>query len=80
MHEMTLAEGILKIALDYAEKNQSPRVTEIGLLIGEFSYVEMEALNFSFDIMSRGTIAEGSKILVKKVPGRDLRVEYLELD
>lgn len=80
MHEMTLAEGILKIALDYAEKNRSPRVTEIGLLIGESSYVEMEALNFSFDIMSRGTIAEGSKLVVNRVAGRDLRVEYLELN
>ena len=80
MHEMTLAEGILKIAVDYAEKNKSPRVTKIGLLIGEMSYVEMDALNFSFEIMSRNTVAENAQLVVKKIPGRSLRVEYLDMD
>ena len=33
MHEMSIAEGILEIALDYAERNQARRVQEIGLLL-----------------------------------------------
>ncbi|MBQ1913859.1 MAG: hydrogenase maturation nickel metallochaperone HypA [Selenomonadaceae bacterium] len=113
MHEMAIAEGILKIALDYGEKNHAKRIGEIGLLIGEMSGVEIDALEFSFRMIAEGTIAEGTKLSVKRVPlvgrcgkcgkefhiehydfwcpeckdgvltllsGREMQVEYLEVD
>ncbi|WP_311194883.1 hydrogenase maturation nickel metallochaperone HypA, partial [Selenomonas noxia] len=43
MHEMAIAEGILEIALDYAQKNDAARIERIGLLLGELSGVETDA-------------------------------------
>ena len=84
MHEMSIAEGILEIALDYAERNQARRVQEIGLLLGEMSGVEMESLEISFRMISAGTIAEGAGLSVRKVPlmgkcskcGKEFHVEH----
>ena len=68
MHEMAIAEGILNIAFDYAEKNQASKITKITLKLGEMSGVEIEALNVSFDVLTKGTIAEGAELEVKRVP------------
>jgi hydrogenase nickel incorporation protein HypA/HybF len=68
MHEMALAEGILDIALDYAKQNDAKKINEIGLLIGEMSGVEIESLTFSFDMIVKGTIAEGAELKIKHVP------------
>ena len=113
MHEMALAEGIMDIALDYAKQNDAKKINEIGLLIGEMSGVEIESLTFSFDMIVKGTIAEGAELKIKYVPlmgkcskcgkkfhvehydfwcpeckdgvlktisGREMQVEYLEVD
>ena len=55
MHEMSLAEGILKIALEYAEDNEAKKVEEIGLLIGEMSGVVVDSLDFGFKMLAKGT-------------------------
>lgn len=112
MHEMAIAEGILDIAREHAARENSARVTEIGLLLGEMAGVEEDALRFCFSSLARGTLAEGAALSVKRVPlvgrcgacgheqpiahynfvcpkcggglgivsGRELRVEYLEMD
>lgn len=68
MHEMALAEGILDIAEDYARRNDASRVTKIGILIGEMTGAEPEALSFAFEALSRGTVADGAKIVIRRVP------------
>ena len=68
MHEMAIAEGILDIALDYAKQNDAKKIGEIGLLIGEMSGVEPEALEFSFRMIAKETIAEGAVLKLKQVP------------
>ena len=68
MHEMAIAEGILNIAFDYAEKNRASKITKITLKLGEMSGVELEALNVSFDVLTKGTVAEGAELEVKRVP------------
>ncbi len=84
MHEMAIAEGILDITLDYARQNDAEKIGEIGLLIGEMSGVEPEALDFSFRMIAKGTMAEGALLKLKKVPligkcskcGREFHVEH----
>ncbi|MBQ5502054.1 MAG: hydrogenase maturation nickel metallochaperone HypA, partial [Selenomonas sp.] len=68
MHEMAIAEGILDIALDYAKQNDAQKINEIGLLIGEMSGVEVDSLEFSFNMLVQGTMAEGAKLVIKNVP------------
>ena len=86
MHEMSLAEGILKIALEYAEENEAKKVEEIGLLIGEMSGVVVDSLDFGFKMLAKDTIAEGAKLVVKEIPligrctkcGEEMHVDHYD--
>lgn len=83
MHESTLAEGILKIALDVAAENHAQKISVVGLKLGEMSGVEVEALTFSFDVLKKNTAAENSTLKINRVPitaqcnkcGRNFTVE-----
>lgn len=68
MHEMSIAEGIFNIAMNLANENQCTKINRITLKIGEMSGVEVEALNLSFEVLTRQTIAEDSELIINKVP------------
>ena len=65
---MAIAEGILNIAFDYAKQNKASKITKITLKIGEMSGIELEALNMSFDVLVKDTIAEEAKLIVNRIP------------
>jgi hydrogenase nickel incorporation protein HypA/HybF len=64
MHELSIAEGILG-ALKEQVKG---RIISIKLRIGEMSGVVPSALKFSFEIVSKGTMAEGATLYIENVP------------
>ncbi len=68
LHEATLAENILNIALDAAEKNHAEKISKIGLTLGEMAGVEVEALTLSFDVLKKNTPADAAELLIKRVP------------
>ena len=68
MHELAITEGIMDAALPEAEKAGAKRIIEIRLKIGELSGVMPECIKYYFDIVSRGTIAEGATISTEKIP------------
>ncbi len=64
MHELSIAESVL----DIIKKQVKDRVTAVRLRIGELSGVVPEALEFSFQSASIGTIAEGAALVIERVP------------
>ena len=72
MHEMSLVEGIRGIVEDQAQKRGFGRVTRIRLEIGRFAGVEKQALAFAFDVVMRGSPAEGATLEMIDLPGRAL--------
>ena len=68
MHEATLAENILNIAFDAAEKNHAAKIFKIGLTLGEMAGVEVEALTLSFDVLKKNTPADGAELAIRRVP------------
>jgi len=70
MHEMSLAEGILQIVEDAAARQDFKRVTEVRLEIGALSGVEAEALNFCLEVVLKGSVAEGARVVLERAPGR----------
>ncbi len=58
MHEMAISEGILGILEDEGRRQHYSRVRKVRLEIGPFSGIETEALRFSFDVVTKGTLAE----------------------
>jgi hydrogenase nickel incorporation protein HypA/HybF len=69
MHEMSLTESIVEIAVEAAERDGAPRVRKVFVDIGALSHVEPEALLFCFSAVSAGTIAEGATLEIARVPG-----------
>lgn len=70
MHEMSLAEGIRTIILDQARTHGFARVTRLRLEIGRFAGVEKPALAFAFDVVMRGSPAEGAELEMIDLCGR----------
>ena len=57
MHEQSIVESMLAVALKNAEQNQAERIVGINLVVGDLSGVVEDAVNFYFNFLSRDTIA-----------------------
>jgi len=69
MHEMSLAEGVLQLLEDAALKQEFSKVTVVWLEIGALSGVEVEAMRFCFDAVTRDSIADGARLEIVSLPG-----------
>ena len=68
MHELPITESILKVVLTHAEKNNVRKVTAINLQVGKLSDLEDEWIQSYFDFLSKGTLAEGAKLNIERIP------------
>ena len=68
MHELPVTEGILKIVLRHAEINGVRQVIAIHLQIGKLSDLEDEWIQRYFDYLSRGTMAQGARLKIERMP------------
>ena len=68
MHELTITQSILEIALRHAEQADAQRIIRLNLVIGELSGIVGDSVQFYWDTMSKGTLAEGSKLHFERVP------------
>lgn len=69
MHEVSLCEGVVGLIEDEAARQRFRRVKSIVLEIGELSHVEGQAMEFCFDAVSHGTVAEGARLDIVTVAG-----------
>lgn len=69
MHEMALAESVREIVLQAARANDATRVAAVRLEIGMLSHVEPDALRFCFDVVHRGSLADGATLTIERTPG-----------
>ena len=68
MHELPITESILKIVLTHAAKNDVRQVMAIHLRIGRLSDLEDEWVQRYFDYLSKGTVAQGAKLMIERTP------------
>lgn len=69
MHEVSLAEEILRIVETSSIEERFSKVQSLTLAIGGLAGVEAEALEFALTHMAHGTVLEGTKILLHPVSG-----------
>lgn len=69
MHEMSLCEGILQVLESESKKQGFERVKQVWLEIGELSGVEVDAMLFSFDAITRNSLADGAELNIIPIPG-----------
>ncbi len=65
MHELPITEGILKIATEAAGGRP---ITTIHLVVGELSSIVDDSVQFYFDMLSKGTLAEGAMLDFERRP------------
>ncbi len=70
MHEMSLCEGILQVMEEQARVQNFMRVNTVWLEIGQLAGVEIEALRFGFDVVTRGSLADGATLEIIETPGQ----------
>jgi hydrogenase nickel incorporation protein HypA/HybF len=70
MHEMALAESIIQIVEDTARTHGASRVSAVTVEVGQLAGVELDALRFCFDAVSRGSAAEGARLEVVQPDGQ----------
>ena len=67
MHELTITQNIIDIAVSEARNR---RIRRINLVIGELSSVVEDSIRFCFDVISKETLAEGAALSVTAVPAK----------
>lgn len=60
MHELPITQNILQIALRHAR--EAKQIIRVNLVIGDLSSVIGDSVQFYWDMISKGTIAEGSTL------------------
>lgn len=70
MHEMALTASVIALVEDSARRENFSRATAIVLEIGALGHVEPEAMRFCFEAVSRGTVAEGARLDIVRIPGQ----------
>jgi len=68
MHELSIAVSMIETATEEAERRGAPRVTALYLRLGPLSGVVKDALLFSYEVASQGTLLEGSRLVIEDVP------------
>jgi len=69
MHEMSLCESLVQVIEEQASTQGYTRVKSVFLEVGAFSGIETDALSFCFDVVCRGSLAEGAKLSIQQLPG-----------
>lgn len=70
MHEMSLCEGIRDIVVKQSAEQHFSRVKILRLEIGRFACVEENAMRFAYDVVMRGSPAEGSALEIINIPAK----------
>lgn len=68
MHELSVTESLLKIALQHAEKANAQRVTDLHIVIGDLASMVDDSIQFYWEIIAKGTIAEQATLHFDRVP------------
>lgn len=62
MHEITLCQQALELIEQQVALSNAKRVTQVWFKIGAFACVESSALQFCFELVCRGSVAEGCQL------------------
>lgn len=68
MHEMSMAQELVEIIEQNMRANGMTRLVAARMRVGEMAPVVPEALEFCFDAVTRGTLAEGARLEITRVP------------
>ena len=70
MHEMGICDGIVRAAVEAAEQAGATRINSIEVTVGELTEIVEEPLQFAFDVLRKGTLAEEATLSVSFIAAK----------
>ena len=67
MHELSVSENILDIAVRHAERVEAIKIKDLYLVIGDLSSIIDDSVQFYWDFITKNTIAEESTLHFKRI-------------
>jgi hydrogenase nickel incorporation protein HypA/HybF len=68
VHELSIAHELVESADAAARQAGATKVTTVHLRLGKLSGVVSDALQFGYDITTKGTLLEGSQLIIEELP------------
>jgi hydrogenase nickel incorporation protein HypA/HybF len=65
MHELSIADALLRIALRHAEGR---RIESVEVKVGHLRQVVPDALAFAWTLVTPGTEADGAELVIEEIP------------
>ncbi len=70
MHEYSVMSQIVDSILEEAKKRDAKKVEQVDLEIGDFTMLGDEQMKFAYEVLSKDTILQGSKLQVSHRKGK----------
>ena len=70
MHEYSITQSLLSLALEKANEAKASKITHISLVTGELSGIVDECVEFYFDFLNKDTIAAQASLSFQHPPTR----------
>ncbi len=70
MHEYGLVQDVVNLVLQRSAPDSDRRVACVRIEVGEFLVASQESMETAYEVLTRGTPLEGSRLEVSQVKGR----------
>jgi Zn finger protein HypA/HybF involved in hydrogenase expression len=81
MHELHAADKILNKVISFGENKSLKKILSIsldlGVVIEHGEEINPRNLRYNFESLSKGTIADGAKLEIKKVSGNIIKINQI---
>ncbi len=67
MHELSIAESLMSLIVENAQKSGAGSVTKVSIIVGNLAGIDTDSLKFLFDEVKRGTVANDAELVVDEV-------------
>lgn len=70
MHEFSITSQIVRAVLKEVEKRGAKGVLEVHLVIGKLTFLGVEQVKFSYQVLIEDTVLNGSKLIINRKSGK----------
>ena len=69
VHEGSITTQIVESVLKEVEQRKAKKVVEVNLIIGSLTFLNPEQVRFWYEMLTKDTILEGSKLVIEEGEG-----------